>query len=155
MSITAGLGLHDVLTMGIVLSALRLIWVDYRRLEIELETLAAMAGLALLQSVLFVDLFETGIRLFSGFAFWGILVFSSMRVAGLARFGAGDPPLIGVIAFMIAPYVLHWAILAAVMMLMTCAWYSMRRGKRLFKSMYPAAPPLLVSGVLVYLTAWA
>jgi|Cruoilmetagenom7_1024161.scaffolds.fasta_scaffold00390_29 hypothetical protein len=155
MSITTGLGLHDVLTLGIVLAALRLIWVDYRRLEIELETLAAMAGLALLQSVLFVDLFETGIRLFAGVAFWGILVFSSMRVAGLARFGAGDPPLIGVISFLIAPYVLHWAILAAVMMLMTCAWYSMRRGKRLFKSMYPAAPPLLVSGMLVYLTAWA
>ena len=155
MSITTGLGLHDVLTLGIVLAALRLIWVDYRRLEIELETLAAMAGLALLQSVLFVDLFETGIRLFAGVAFWGILVFSSMRVAGLARFGAGDPPLIGVIPFLIAPYVLHWAILAAVMMLMTCAWYSMRRGKRLFKSMYPAAPPLLVSGMLVYLTAWA
>jgi hypothetical protein len=145
MSITTGLGLHDVLTLGIVLAALRLIWVDYRRLEIELETLAAMAGLALLQSVLFVDLFETGIRLFAGVAFWGILVFSSMRVAGLARFGAGDPPLIGVISFLIAPYVLH----------MTCAWYSMRRGKRLFKSMYPAAPPLLVSGMLVYLTAWA
>lgn len=155
MSLTAAAGLHDVLTAGIVLTAIRLIWVDYRRLEIELETLALMAGIAVLQSALYVDLFETGIRVFAGVAFWGVLVFSSARFAGLARFGAGDPPLIGVIAFLVAPHILYWALLAAVMMLLTCAWYSIRRGKRLFKSMYPAAPPLLASGLLVYLTAWA
>ncbi|HDZ51455.1 hypothetical protein LCGC14_0112770 [marine sediment metagenome] len=155
MSIVAAADLHDVLTAGIVLAAIRLIWVDYKRLEIELETLTLMAAIAVLQSALYVDVFETGIRLFAGAAFWGVLVFSSTRFAGLARFGAGDPPLIGVIAFLVAPYVLYWALIAAVMMLMTCAWYSIRRGKRLFKSMYPAAPPLLVSGMLVYLIAWA
>ncbi len=154
MTLAADPALHDVLTAGIVLTAFRLIWIDFRRLEIELETLAVMAALAVLQSMLYVDGFETGIRVFSGLAFWGVLVISSTRVAGLARFGAGDPPLIGVIAFLVAPHVLYWAVLAAALMLMTCAWYSVRRGKRLFKSMYPAAPPLLVSGLLVYLLAW-
>ena len=57
MSIVAAADLHDVLTAGIVLAAMRLIWVDYKRLEIELETLTLMAAIAVLQSALYVDVF--------------------------------------------------------------------------------------------------
>jgi hypothetical protein len=143
-----------ILTLGISTAALRLIWIDLKKLEIEFETLAIMAVLAILQSCLFVENFETFIRLFSGITFFGILVFCIKYVPGMARIGAGDPPLIGVIAFMVAPYILHWAALAGVCIMLTCGWYSIRRGKKLFKSMFPAAPPLLVSAILVYVPAW-
>lgn len=143
-----------ILTMGISAAALRLIWVDFKKLEIELETLAVMTLLALLQSGLFVENFETFVRIFTGVAFWGLLVFCIKYVPGMARIGAGDPPLIGVIAFMVAPHVLHWAVLASICIMLTCGWYSIRRRKKLFKSMFPAAPPLLISALMIYLPAW-
>lgn len=143
--------LQAILVIGIATSALRLVWVDLKKLEIEFETLAVLAGLALCQSLLWDGLALTCVRLFAGLAFWGCLVFASTRFAGLARYGAGDPPLIGVLGFLVAPLVLPWALLAAAFMLATCAWYSHRRGKKLFKSMYPAAPPLILSALCLYL----
>lgn len=147
--------LHPALTVGILAASLRLTWVDLKKLEIELETLGAMMIMAFIQSWLFVDIFETSIRLFAGVTFWLVLAFGNARIPGLSKFGAGDPPLIGVIAFMVAPMILPWAVLAAFFMLATCAFYSVKRGKKLFKSMYPAAPPLLASGVILYLFQWA
>lgn len=146
--------IYHALTLGVIASAMRLAWVDIRKLEIELETLIAMLVLGFLQSWMVVDIFETGIRVFSGLSFWLILSFGNSKVPGMGRFGAGDPPLIGVIAFLVAPMILPWAILAALFMLMTCAYYSAIRGKKLFWSMFPAAPPLLAAGVLVYLLQW-
>ncbi|MCE6958100.1 hypothetical protein LAZ40_03390 [Cereibacter sphaeroides] len=146
---------HDwadtLLACGIVAAALRLAWVDARRLEIELETLWIMAGLAVLQVLRTGDGFDLFIRTFSAIAFWACLVLGNRHLRGLARFGAGDPPLVGVIAFLVAPFLVFWAILAAILALGTCAWYSIRRGKRLFRSMYPAAPPLLAAGMAIYL----
>lgn len=139
------------LTGGILISSARLAWVDLRRLEIELETLAVLALLAVAQSYLYDGLFDTCIRVFACFAFWGMLAFGGASFKALKKFGAGDPPLIGVIALLVAPQVLQWALLAAGLMLLTCWWYARRRGKRPFKSMFPAAPPLLAAGVIVYM----
>jgi hypothetical protein len=147
--------LHVFLTVGIVLAALRLAWVDLVKLEIELETLVFMLVLAVVQAVLYVDIFEVFIRSFAGLAFWGILAFGNRRIPGLGRFGAGDPPLIGVIAFLVAPMIFPWALLAAAMLLATCAWYAYRRGKKPFKSMFPAGPALIASGIIFYLAQWA
>ena len=146
--------LHAGLTFGILLCALRLIWVDFKKLEIEFETLAVLAGVAALQAWLFEDPIETAVRAFAGVAFWGALVLASSRVMGLARYGAGDPPLIGVLAFLVAPHVLPWALLAAAFMMATCAWYAHRRGKAFMRSMYPAAPPLIAAALIVYLPIW-
>jgi hypothetical protein len=147
--------LYGVLTCGILIAGVRLAWVDLKKLEIELETLAVMLGLAVMQSWLFVDVFETAIRLFSGLTFWLTLALGNSRIPGLSKFGAGDPPLIGVIAFLVAPMILPWAMLSAVLMLSTSAFYSIKRGKKLFKSMFPAAPPLLVAGMIIYLIQWS
>lgn len=139
-----------LLHAGIALCAFRVIFIDIRQFEIEFETLGVLAVLALLFSVLHEDMFETGIRLFSGLSFWGICAAINIWGRELARYGAGDPPLIGVMAFMAAPWVVPWALLAGVLSLGFCAYYSHIRGKRLFQSMYPAAPPLVIAGLVSF-----
>lgn len=146
---------HHLLTAGIISAGVRLAWVDLKKLEIELETLGLMLVMAFLQSWLFVDTFETVLRLFVGLAFWLILWFGNAHLPRLHKFGAGDPPLIGVITFLITPMVMQWALIATVLMLGTSAWYSMRRGKKMFKSIFPAAPPLLMAAMVLYLSQWA
>lgn len=142
-----------LLTFVIAVCALRLVWVDIRRLEIEFETLGVMAALALVQSCLSAGVVETCIRIFAGLAFYLTLVFASQRFGRLARYGAGDPPLIGVLGFLVAPMVLPWALLSGLFMFLTCGWYAHRRGKRPFRSMYPAAPPLILAALCIYLPA--
>ena len=143
--------LQEALTAAIALGALRLIWVDFRQFEIELETLAVLFVLALIQSLLFLPFIETSVKLFAGLAFWLTMMFLNTYASNLARFGAGDPHIIGVIAFIVAPMVLPWATLSAVLIAVTAAADSIRRGKRLFKSMFPAAPPMMGAAMVIYL----
>ena len=143
-----------ILTLGVAAAAARLALIDFKRFEIELETLAAMFLLAFLQSCFFATPFETALRLFAGAAFWGILSFGNGRIPGLVKFGAGDPVLIGAVAFLAAPAVLPWAVLSCAFMLATCLWYSVARGKPLLRSMFPAAPPILAAGLWIHLAHW-
>ncbi len=143
--------LGALLTSGMVVASSRLFLIDLRKLEIELETLAALFALAFLHSCLFAALFDTILRLLSGVLFWAALSLGNGRIPGLAKFGAGGPALIGVVAFLVAPAILFWAVLSCAFMLATCAWYSILRGKRLFRSLFPAAPPSLAAALCVYM----
>ena len=138
------------LIAGIAASCLRLFWVDVKKLEIEFETLFVLACLALAHSILYLDIALTGLKLFSGLAFYSIVVFFKNRVSGFGKIGAGDPPLIGVLAFLVAPHLLIFAVLASVFILATCKYYAWRRGKPGLKSMFPAAPPLLSAALPLY-----
>lgn len=148
MSVTE---IDTALTFVTLLCAGRLIWVDFRQFEIEPPTLAVMAGTLLLQAGLTAPAAEVLIRLVSALAFYGAVVFLTRTVRGLSRVGAGDPPLIGVVAFMVFPFLVPWSLLAAVLILITAATYARIRGKRVMRSMFPAAPPLLGAAAPVYL----
>lgn len=143
------------LTVGILASALRLAWVDATRLEIEFETLAGMSALAFLQGWLRDGLPDTAFRAIAGLAFWALLALGRARLPRLGRCGAGDPPLVGATAFLAAPAILSWAILSCAMMLITSAWRSIRRGRRMFAAGFPAAPPLLAAGSIIHLAELA
>jgi hypothetical protein len=135
----------------VLLCAARLVWVDYRRFEIETPTLSLLAGVLVTDSLLTSPVEETLIRIFSGAAFYGALLLITRTVPRLSRIGAGDPPLIGVTVLMISPWLVTWAVLAGFLILITCAAYSVARGKRFLKSMFPAAPPILGAAIPIYL----
>lgn len=143
--------LHPALIGIILLCSVRLAWVDMRSFEIETPTLILLAGAALSQALLHETGSDLVIRGFAAAAFYGSVLFLTRNVRGFSRIGAGDPPLIGVVAFMVFPLLLPWAILAGVLILVTAFLYSMARGKRFLRSMFPAAPPLLGAAVPVYL----
>lgn len=143
--------LGTALTLITLLCAARLVWVDFRQFEIETPTLTIMAGALLLQAGLTAPAAEVLIRLISALAFYGAVIFLTRTVRGLSRIGAGDPPLIGVIAFMVFPLLVPWSLLAAALIGVTAASYARIRGKRFLRSMFPAAPPLLGAAAPVYL----
>lgn len=148
MSVTEA---DTALTFVTLLCAGRLIWVDFRQFEIETPTLLIMGATLLLQAWLTSPVAEVLIRLLSAIAFYGTLILLTRTVKGLSRIGAGDPPLIGVVAFMVFPFLVPWSLLAAVLILITAATYARIRGKRVLRSMFPAAPPLLGAAAPVYL----
>lgn len=139
------------LTALILLCAGRLIWVDLRRFEIETPTLLLLGSALLAQSALSGTPLEVLIRLLAALAFYGAVILLTRNVRGLSRIGAGDPPLIGVIAFMVFPLLVPWALLSGLMILITAAAYSRIRRKRFLRSMFPAAPPLLAAAIPIYL----
>jgi len=138
------------LSIIVTLCIARLIWVDFRRLEIETPTLMVLGTSLLLQSALLEDHLTLLIRTFAAGAFYATLIFLIRHVPGLGRVGAGDPPLIGLIAFMVFPFLIPWSIVAAALILITSAAYSRIRRKRFLRSMFPAAPPLLLSALPFY-----
>lgn len=129
----------------------RLIWVDLKRFEIETPTLLLLGASTLARAALRDPLGEVLLRLAAAFAFYGIVLFLTRTVRGLSRVGAGDPPLIGVTAFIVFPLLVPWALLAAGFSLVTAACYARARGKRFLRSMFPAAPPLLLAALPVSL----
>ena len=139
------------ITVGILASAIRLAWVEVTQLEIEFETLASMSALAFLQGWIRDRHPDTAIRSIAGLAFWALLAPGRARIPRLGRCGAGNPPFVGASAFLAAPAILPWAILSCALMLAASAWRSIRRGRRMFAAGFPAAPPLLAAGTIVYL----
>ena len=139
-----------ILSSGILLSGFQLIWVDLKKLEIEIKTLALMFVIVFIQRYIHVGMQETIIHLFAGIMFWLILTLSRNRIPRFGQFGTGDPLLIGVIAFMTSPMLLVWAILSSMFILAISGFYSIRRGKKLFRSIFPAAPPLVTAGLIIY-----
>lgn len=140
-----------LLPLIVLTCATRLIWVDFRRFEIETPTLILMGAALLTEAALLSSREELLIRTLSAVAFYAVLMLITRSVPGLSRVGAGDPPLIGVTVLMISPWLVTWALLSATLILITAAAYSVARGKRLLRSMFPAAPPVLGAGVLIYL----
>lgn len=140
-----------LLSLIVLICALRLIWVDFRRFEIETPTLCVMGAGLLIEAALYHPVEEGVIRLLSALAFYGAVRILTGRVRRLSRVGAGDPPLIGVSVFMISPWLVSWALLACLLILITAGAYARIRGKRFFKSMFPAAPPLLGAAIPIYL----
>jgi hypothetical protein len=135
----------------ILICAIRLIWVDFRRFEIETPTLWVMGGVLLIEAGLYHPVEEGVIRILSAVAFYAAVRFLTGQVSRLSRIGAGDPPLIGVSVFMISPWLVSWALLACLLILITAGAYSRIRGKRFLKSMFPAAPPILGAAIPIYL----
>jgi hypothetical protein len=140
-----------LISLIILICALRLIWVDFKRFEIETPTLWVMGGALLLEAALYHPLDEGAVRLFSAAAFYVAVRVLTGQVRRLSRVGAGDPPLIGVSVFMISPWLISWALLACFLILITAGAYSRIRGKRFLKSMFPAAPPILGAAIPIYL----
>jgi hypothetical protein len=142
----------SLLLTGVALAcAARLIWVDFRRLEIETPTLLVLGSALLIQSAVIEGAEGALPRLLAAGGFYLALRLIIRHVRGLGRIGAGDPPLIAVISFMVFPLLVPWAIVAAGSILMTAAAYARARRKRFLRSMFPAAPPLLLAALPFYL----
>jgi len=140
-----------LLALIIISCAMRLIWVDFRQFEIETPTLILLAGGLLAEAALYHPAEEGVIRTLSAVAFYGAIRFLTGNISRLSRVGAGDPPLIGVTVFMISPWLVSWALLAGLLILLTASAYSQIRGKRFLKSMFPAAPPILGAAIPIYI----
>ena len=140
-----------LLSAAALACAARLIWVDLRRLEIETPTLLLLGAALFLQSAHTEGIEGLLPRLLAAGGFYLALRLIIRHVRGMGRVGAGDPPLIGVISFMVFPLLVPWAMVAASLILLTAAAYARARRKRFLRSMFPAAPPLLLAALPFYL----
>ncbi len=135
---------------GVLLAAaLRVAWVDCRRLRIEYETLACAAVACGCLRVAGDG--PAGAGLAAGFALAGTgIVACAVRLGLLRRPGDGDWPLLAVCLFLGADEVLVFATVLGIAGLCMSALWSLRRRKPLFRSRFPLAPPALLAAVTAF-----
>ena len=141
-----------ILTIGyglLVVAAVRVAWVDCRRLEIEYETLAVLAGVALALTWAESGLVAVGRSL--GMAAVAVAGLGMMvRLAMIRRPGAGDWPLLACCLVMAAETGLVFVAILAVAGLVSAGIYSRIRGRPFWRSRFPLAPPALLAAVTAF-----
>ena len=141
-----------IFTLGyVVLAAVagRVAWVDCRRLQVEYESLAVLAGVVLALTWAEGGLVAVGRAL--SIAALEIAVLAVMvRLAMIRRPGAGDWPLLAVCLVMAADALVVFVAILAVAGLAAAAIYSRNRRRPLFRSRFPLAPPALLAAVTAF-----
>ena len=85
--------------------------------------------------------------LFTGIIYGGMTWIAQQLRPG--KIGMGDIPLIGFISLVSGPHIMIPAfVILLILSTITSAAYSIRRGKRLFKSMFPMALPGMLTAAL-------
>lgn len=142
MIVVAGYGV-------LVFAAARVAWVDCRRLQVEYETLAMLAGVTLVLTWAEGGLVAVGRAL--GIATLAIAILAAMvRLAMIRRPGAGDWPLLACCLVMAADALAVFVAVLAVAGLAAASIYSRNRRRPLFQSRFPMAPPSLLAAVTAF-----
>ena len=122
-------------------------WHDYRTFEIDYAMLA-VAAIAVLPVIVVTEGFPSlsGALLIAGI-FGGATRVAQWLKPG--KVGIGDTPMMAFIGFTAGPHEAIPVMAAFVLFcVLTAAAYSIRRGKRLFKSMFPMALPGMVAAAV-------
>ncbi len=142
MIVAAGYGL-------LVVAAVRVAWVDCRRLQIEYETLAVLAGVALVLTWAEGGLAAVGRSL--GMAAIEIVVLAVMvRLAMIRRPGAGDWPLLACCLVIAAEAAMVFVAILAVAGLASAGIHARIRRRPFWRSRFPLAPPALLAAVTAF-----
>ena len=124
-------------------------WIDVRQFEIHPGLLLAVIAPALAAIVLLEGLAALSWSAAAGALFGGIAFIAASLWPG--RIGQGDVGLLGSLGVVGGPELLPILLLLfAVFAVLTSAAYSLARGKRLFRSMIPAALPAMGAAVPVF-----
>ena len=133
----------------LVVAAVRVAWIDCRRLEIEYETLAVLAGVTL--ALTWAEDGPVAVGRALGMAAVAVSVLAVMvRLAMIRRPGAGDWPLLACCLVMAAEAGLVFAVVLAAAGLASAGLYSRIRGRPFWRSRFPLAPPALLAAVTAF-----
>ncbi|MCY3876688.1 MAG: hypothetical protein OXF88_20655 [Rhodobacteraceae bacterium] len=133
----------------LVVAAVRVAWVDCRRLEIEYETLAVLAGVALALTWAEGGFEAVGRAL--GMAAVAVAILAVMvRLAMIRRPGGGDWPLLACCLVMAAEAGMVFVAVLAVAGLASAGIYSRTRRRPFWRSRFPLAPPALLAAVTAF-----
>ena len=132
-----------------VVAALRVAWVDCRRLQVEYESLAMLTSIVLALTWAEGGLAAVGRAV--GIAALEIAVLAVMvRLAMIRRPGAGDWPLLAVCLVMATDALVIFVAVLAVAGLSAAGIYARKRRRPLFRSRFPLAPPALLAAVMAF-----
>ena len=130
-------------------TALRVAWVDCRRLQIEYESLAVLAAAVIALTWSEGGLVAVGRT--AGLAALELSVLAVMvRVGMIRRPGAGDWPLLAVCLVMAADALVVFAVVLAISALALAGIYAWKRRRPLYRSPFPLAPPALLAAVTAF-----
>ena len=109
-----------------------------------------IATLAILPVILVMDgLYALLDSLVTAVIFWGVTWLAQQLMSG--KIGMGDIPLMGFIGLVSGSHIAIPVLVALVIFsILTSAAYSIRRGKRLFKSSFPMALPGMLAAALAF-----
>ena len=133
----------------LVVAAVRVAWVDCRRLEIEYETLAVLAGVTLALTWAEGGFMAVGRSLGKAAVVVAVLVMM-VRSDMIRRPGAGDWPLLACCLVMAAEAGMVFVAVLAVLGLASAGIYSRIRGRPFWRSRFPLAPPALLAAVTAF-----
>ena len=130
-------------------AALRVAWIDCRRLQIEYESLAVLGAVVL--ALTWSDGGLAAVGRTAGIAALELAVLAvTVRLALIRQPGAGDWPLLAVCLVMAADALVEFAAVLAVSALAVAGMYSLKRRRPLFRSRFPLAPPALFAAVTAF-----
>ncbi len=130
-------------------TALRVAWIDCRRLQIEYESLAVLGTVVL--ALTWSDGGLAALGRTAGIAAVELAVLAVMvRLALVRRPGAGDWPLLAVCLVMAADALVIFVAVLAVSAMGVAAMYARKRRRSLFRSRFPLAPPALLAAVTAF-----
>ena len=133
----------------VVFAAVRVAWVDCRRLQIEYETLAMLAGVVLALTWAEGGLAAIGRAL--GMAAVVIAILAVVvRLGMVRRPGAGDWPLLACCLVMAADAGMVFVGVLAVAGLAAAGIYSRNRRRPFWRLRFPLAPPALLAAVTAF-----
>lgn len=144
---TTGLALTGFFALATLLCLARVVWQDLRRFEIDFAALGG-ATFAMLSLIVMLDGLTGALDALATGALFGCVA-DALRRPLPGAMGAGDPPLFAALGVAAGfAYFLPALVACALFSLLAAMVYAHARGKRLFRSMFPAAVALVPAIIL-------